>query len=40
MNEYIAALRAYVADNPPNYDGDNNSILEMIWVQSSGLKSF
>ena len=32
MNEYIDALRKYVAENPPNYgDGDAYSILEMLF---------
>lgn len=29
MNEYLAALRKYVAEKPPNYGSDFNSILEM-----------
>lgn len=40
MNEYVAALRKYVAENPFNYDGDAHPILEIIWVQPSGMKSF
>lgn len=33
MNEYVATLRKYVAENPPNYgDGDANSILEMLFA--------
>ena len=31
MNEYVAALRKYVAENPPNYGSDANSILEMLY---------
>ena len=32
MNEYVAALRKYVEENPPNYgDGDAHSILEMLY---------
>ena len=31
MNEYVAALRKYVAENPPNYGSDANSILEMLF---------
>ena len=31
MNEYIEALKRYVADNPPNYGSDAHSILEMLY---------
>ena len=31
MNEYVTALRKYVADNPPNYGSDAHSILEMLF---------
>ena len=31
MNDYIEALKRYVADNPPNYGSDANSILEMLY---------
>ena len=31
MNEYVAALRKYVAENPPNYGIDAYSILEMLY---------
>ena len=31
MNEYIEALKRYVAENPPNYGSDANSILEMLY---------
>ena len=31
MNEYVAALRKYVAENPPNYGRDAHSILEMLY---------
>ena len=31
MNEYVAALRKYVAENPPNYGCDAHSILEMLY---------
>ena len=31
MNEYVAVLRKYVAENPPNYGSDANSILEMLY---------
>ena len=31
MNEYVAVLRKYVAENPPNYGGDAHSILEMLY---------
>ena len=32
MNDYIEALRRYVAENPPNYGSDANSILEMLFT--------
>ncbi len=32
MNEYIAALRNCVAENPPNYGSDAHSILEMLFT--------
>lgn len=32
MNEYIAALRKYVAEKPPNYGSDADSILEMLFT--------
>ena len=32
MNEYVAALRKYVAENPPNYGSDAHSILEMLFI--------
>ena len=32
MNEYVAALREYVAENPPNYGSDAHSILEMLFT--------
>lgn len=31
MNEYVAVLRKYVAENPPNYGSDAHSILEMLY---------
>ena len=31
MNEYIEALKQYVAENPPNYGSDAHSILEMLY---------
>ena len=31
MNEYVAALRNYVAENLPNYGSDAHSILEMLY---------
>lgn len=31
MNEYAAALRKYVAETPPNYGSDAQSILEMLF---------
>ena len=30
MNEHVAELRKYVAENPPNYGSDAHSILKMI----------
>ena len=32
MNEYVAALRKYVAENSPNYGSDAHSILEMLFT--------
>ena len=32
MNEYIEALKRYVAENPPNYGSDAQSILEMLFT--------
>ena len=32
MNEYVAALRKYVAENPPNYGDNAHSILEMLFI--------
>ena len=31
MNKYIEGLKRYVAENPPNYGSDANSILEMLY---------
>lgn len=31
MNDYLAALRKYVAENPPNYGRDAQTILEMLY---------
>ena len=31
MNDYIEALKRYVAENPPNYGSDAHSILEMLF---------
>ena len=31
MNEYVEALKRYVAENPTNYGSDANSILEMLY---------
>ena len=31
MNEYMEDLKRYVAENPPNYGSDANSILEMLY---------
>lgn len=36
VNEYIEALKRYVADNPPNYgDGDCRSVLDMLYYRYS-----
>lgn len=32
LNEYIDALRKYVAENPPNYGSDAHSVQEMIFT--------
>ena len=32
MNEYIEALKRYVAEKPSNYGSDANSILEMLFT--------
>ena len=32
MNEYVAVLRKYVAETPPNYGSDAHSILEMLFT--------
>ena len=32
MNKYIEGLKRYVAENPPNYGSDANSILEMLFT--------
>ena len=32
MNEYVVALRKYVAEKPPNYGSDAHSILEMFFT--------
>lgn len=32
MNEYVVALRKYVAENPPNFGSDAHSILEMLYT--------
>ena len=31
MNEYVEILKHHVAENPPNYGSDANSILEMLY---------
>ena len=31
MYEYVAVLRKYVAENPPNYGSNAHSILEMLF---------
>ena len=35
MNEYVAVLRKYVAENPPNYGSDAHSILDMLYYRYS-----
>lgn len=30
MNEYVAALRKYVAETPPSYGSDAHSIMELL----------
>ena len=32
VNEYVEILTRHVAENPPNYGGDANSILEMLFT--------
>ena len=32
MNEYVEALKRHMAENPPNYGSDANSILEMLFT--------
>ena len=32
MHEYVAVLKNYVAENPPNYGSDANSILDMLFT--------
>lgn len=32
MNEYVEILKCHIAENPPNYGSDANSILEMIFT--------
>ena len=31
MNEYVEILKSHVAENPPNYGSDADSILEMLF---------
>lgn len=31
MNEYVEILKRHIAENPPNYGSDANSILEMLF---------
>ena len=31
MNEYVGILKRHVAENPPNYGSDAQSILEMLY---------
>ncbi len=35
MNEYVAVLRKYVAENPPIYGSDAYSILDMLYYRYS-----
>jgi len=35
MNEYVAVLRKYVAENPPSYGSDAHSILDMLYYRYS-----
>ena len=32
VNEYVEILTRHVAENPPNYGSDANSILEMLFT--------
>ena len=32
MNKYVEILKRYMAENPPNYGSDANSILEMLFT--------
>ena len=32
VNEYVAVLKKYVAENPPNYCSGANSVLEMLFT--------
>lgn len=32
VHEFVAELRKYVEENPPNYGGDAHSILEMLFT--------
>ena len=32
MNEYVEILKRHVAENPPNYGSDAQSILEMLFT--------
>ena len=32
MNEYVEILKRHIAENPPNYGSDANSILEMLFT--------
>ena len=31
MDEYVKILKSHVAENPPNYGSDAQSILEMLY---------
>ncbi len=35
MNDYVAALRKYMAENPSNYGSDTNSILLPITTNAT-----
>lgn len=39
VNEYIRILKRHVAENPPNYGSDAQSILEMLYSYYHELKS-
>ena len=39
VNEYVEILTRHVAENPPNYGSDANSILEMLFTYYHRLSS-